>query len=103
MEADVSELWCHSQALDDSQSTEPEVVSKDREVAAEERGGPLDFGEDKDNDLEDDEQSVEHSPECTGGLVRNGAITVAKSEVSQTSEHSGRTEHIPFRYNQWSL
>ena len=66
----------YAQALDDAESAEAEVVTEDREEPVEESSRPADLGEDKDDGLEDDEQTVEHRPESTSGLVGDRAASV---------------------------
>lgn len=63
------------QALNDAQSAEAKVPSKNREEPVKERRWPADLGHDENNDLSDDQQSVEDRPEGTGRLVRHGGST----------------------------
>ena len=66
----------YAQALNDAESAEAEVVTEDGEEPVEESSRPADFGEDENNGLEDDEQTVEHRPESTSGLVGDRAASV---------------------------
>lgn len=61
------------QALEDAQGAEAERRPKDGEKAVEEGGGPAELGEQEDDDLEEDEQTVDDGPEDAGGLVGHGA------------------------------
>ncbi len=64
------------QALDDAERAEAELVPEDGEEAGEEGGGPADLGHDEDDDLEDDQETVEDGPEGTRGLVGDRASAV---------------------------
>lgn len=63
------------EALKDSEGTKPEVLSEDGEVCIEEFGGPADFGEYENDDLQDDQHPVDHSPENTCGLIGYCAVS----------------------------
>jgi len=63
-----------NQTLDDAESTDAKVVSKDGEEPIEEGRGPADFGKEEDDDLSNDQKTVENGPEDTGRLVGNGRI-----------------------------
>ena len=63
-----------SQALNDAESADAKIVSKDREELLEESRGPTDFREEKDDDLSDDQKAVEDGPEDPSRLVGNGRI-----------------------------
>lgn len=63
-----------SQALNDTQCTQTKLFTQDGEEALEERLGPPEFGHDEEHRLEDDQETVEDSPEYPSGLVGNGAI-----------------------------
>jgi len=63
-----------NQALDDAESTDAKVVSKNGEEPIEEARGPTDFGKEEDNDLSDDQETVEDGPEDAGWLVGNGRV-----------------------------
>ena len=65
-----------SQALNDAESADAKIVSKDGEVPVEESRGPADFGEEEDNNLSDDQKPVEHGPEYTSRLVGNGRVAM---------------------------
>lgn len=75
------------QALDHAESTEAKLVAEYGEVAVEELGGPADFGEDKHDDLEDDEQTVEHRPERARGLIWDCAVPVITNTLYQHPMH----------------
>ena len=64
-----------NKALEDSERAEAEVGAQDGEVLGEEGGGPADLGEDEDDDLEDDEEAVDDSPENTSRLIWYCAIS----------------------------
>jgi len=70
----VGENRSPNQALDDAESTDAKVVSKDGEEPIEESRGPTDFGKEEDDDLSNDQKTVENGPEDTGRLVGNGRI-----------------------------
>ena len=76
----------HVQALNHAERAQAKVVAEDREEPVEKGCGPADFGQDEDNDLEDDEQPVEDSPECSSGLVRNSATPVSRERFSKKAE-----------------
>jgi len=63
-----------NQALNDAKSADTEVVSKDREEPLEENRGPTDFREEEDDDLSNDQKTVENGPEDAGRLVWNGGV-----------------------------
>ena len=65
-----------SQALDDAESPEAKVVSKHGEEPIEESRGPADFGKEENDDLSNDQKTVEDSPEDAGRLIGNGRIPV---------------------------
>jgi hypothetical protein len=65
--------------LDDTQGAEPKIVSEHWEEFMEESGGPTDFGEEEDDNLTDDQKTVENGPEHAGGLVGNGRVAVGRS------------------------
>lgn len=65
--------------LDEAEGTQPEFFAEHGEVGAEELGWPPDFGEDEDDGLTEDEESVEDCPERAGGLVRHRASTITPS------------------------
>jgi len=62
------------QALNNTKGADAEIVSKDGEKLIEENRGPADFGEEEDDDLSNDQKTVEDGPEDAGRLVRNGRI-----------------------------
>ena len=72
----------HVQALNHAERAQSKVVAEDREEPVEEGCGPADFGHDKHNYLEDDEQAIQNSPEGTRGLVRNGTPTTVWTWIS---------------------
>jgi len=63
-----------NQALNNSESADAEIITKDWEKLVEKRRGPSDFGEEEDDDLSDDQKTVENGPEDAGWLVGNGRI-----------------------------
>lgn len=66
------------QALDDTERTEAKFGPEHREIFVEKGGRPANLGEDEDDDLKDDEQTVEDGPECTGRLVGHRAVTASQ-------------------------
>jgi len=73
--ADMMGENCGSnQALNDAESADAKVVSKNGEEPIEESRGPTDFGKEEDDDLSDDQKTVEDGPEDAGRLVGNGRI-----------------------------
>jgi hypothetical protein len=72
----ASEERSDSQALDDTESADAKVISKNGEKPVEEDRGPADFGQEEDGDLSDDQKAIEDSPEDAGRLVGNGRVTV---------------------------
>ena len=73
----------HSQALDHAERAQSEIVAEDGEEAVEEGCGPADFRHDQDDDLEDDEEAVKHSPESSSGLVRDSAASDSETRISK--------------------
>lgn len=67
-----------NEALEDAERAQAEVGAQHGEVRLEEGHGPADLGEDEDDDLEDDEQPVDHGPERACGLVGNCAPAVVE-------------------------
>jgi len=61
-----------SQALNDAESPEAKFVSKYGEEPLKESRGPTDFRKEEDDDLSNDQKTVEDGPEDAGRLVRNG-------------------------------
>ena len=57
------------EALEDAEWPEAERCAQHGEESVKEAGGPADLGEDEDDNLEDDEQTVHDGPENTGRLV----------------------------------
>lgn len=75
------------QALEDPEWSQAKVRPKNREESIEERHRPRSLGKEEDDDLEDDEETVDECPEDAGGLVRDGtvSIVIAPSDYSEVS------------------
>jgi hypothetical protein len=58
--------------LDDSKSTNTKFTSQYREEPLEESSRPANLGENEDDDLTNDQQTVQYCPEHSGGLVGYG-------------------------------
>jgi hypothetical protein len=83
-----------SQTLNDTEGADAKIVSKDREKPIEENRGPADFGEEEDEDLSNDQKSIEDGPEDAGRLVGNGRVTVDIALAGTRTGHRRiRTEH----------
>jgi len=63
-----------NKTLENSKGAETESRPENREELVKGGHGPTTFGEDEDEDLGDDEQPVNNSPEDPSGLIRNRAI-----------------------------
>ena len=65
-----------SQALNDAKGADAEVVSKDGEKLIEESRGPTDFRKEEDDDLSNDQKTVEDGPEDASRLVGNSRVAI---------------------------
>ena len=83
----------HAQALDDTEGAEAEVVAQDREEAVEEGHGPAELGEEEDDDLEEDEEPVEHRPEDARSLVGHGAASAHYCQLHRSQSERQRPTH----------
>lgn len=70
----VGENCCSNQTLKNTKSADAEVVSKDRKKLFEKDRGPPDFGQEENDDLSDNQKSIEDGPEDAGGLVGDGRV-----------------------------
>lgn len=48
--------------------------------------GPTDFGQEEDDNLSDDQKTVEDGPEDAGGLVGNGRVSIKKSRQRRRAQ-----------------
>lgn len=72
----MRENGCSNEALENAKCAETKVWPKDREETGEELLWEAALGEDESDDLEDDQQAVNDSPEYTSWLIWYGATTV---------------------------
>lgn len=80
-----------SQALNDAESSDAKIISKDGEEPVEESRGPTDFREEEDGDLSDDQETVEDGPEDASRLVGNGRIAIEKAWARTRVDHGRKT------------
>jgi hypothetical protein len=89
------------QALENAQWAKTEIGSKDGEEPLEKRGRPSKLGEQQDDDLEYDQETVDDGPEDTRWLVWNSAATVGamiSASCWQTGRKRTRCNHSPESY-----
>jgi hypothetical protein len=77
------------QAFNDAKCTRSEFVPENREKPVEECHWPTTLWHEKDDDLSDDEQAVQDSPEDASGLIGNCASSV---QGIQSASEWGHTE-----------
>jgi hypothetical protein len=69
----VGEDRCPDECLENPEWAEAKLRTEDREKAVEERHRPRDLGKEEKDELEDDEETVDHCPEGTCKLIGNCA------------------------------
>jgi len=70
----MGENCSSNQAFNDTESADAKIVSKDGEELIEESRRPADFGKEEDDNLSDDQKTVEDGPEDTSWLIGNGRM-----------------------------
>jgi hypothetical protein len=71
------------QSLEDTEGTESKSRTKHREKAIKERGWPANLRKEKHDNLEDNKQAVDDSPENAANLVGYGAVPVSNVSTQQ--------------------
>lgn len=69
----VRQYGCSNKALNDTYCAQAKVVPENGEVLVKETAGPSDLGQDEEEGLHENEETVQYSPEYACDLIRHGA------------------------------
>ena len=87
------EKWDGLQALEDPEGAETKVGAEDGEEPLEEGDGELELREEEDNDLADDKETIDNSPEDASGLIWDSASSASWETSVYRAFEGRRKEH----------